>query len=102
MEQYCKSIYLLAPGAPGAITHDAFRNPAVVHQSSSPVNRFIHARSDHMMRSIIAATGCALLLAGCIGDGTSTREPQPLRGDSTEPLQTESTAAVGATFPYVE
>jgi hypothetical protein len=44
-----------------------------------------------MMRLITAATGCALLLAACSGGG-----------DSTEPLQGETSAAVGATFPYVE
>ncbi|HMG57875.1 MAG TPA: glycosyl hydrolase family 28-related protein, partial [Kofleriaceae bacterium] len=54
-----------------------------------------------MMRSIIAATGWALLLAACTGGGTATQEPEPLQGEASEPLQ-ELTAAVGATLPYVE
>ena len=33
-----------------------------------------------MMRSIIAATGWALLLAACTGGGTATQEPEPLHG----------------------
>jgi hypothetical protein len=47
-----------------------------------------------MMRWILAATGCSLFLAACFGGGTSTQEQ--------EPLQSDSTAAVGASFPYVE
>jgi alpha-1,3-glucanase-like protein/F5/8 type C domain-containing protein/CARDB protein/ASPM-SPD-2-Hydin domain-containing protein len=48
-----------------------------------------------MMRSIIGATACALLLAACGGDSPSTtQEPEPRQG--------EAIAAVGATFPYVE
>ena len=52
-----------------------------------------------MMRPVIAATGCALLLAACIGGSTSTQEP--LQGDSTAAVG-DAAAAVGATFPYVE
>src|ERR1041384_5232974 len=55
----------------------------------------MHARSDpHMMRSVIAATGCALLLAACASGSTAAQEPEPLHG--------EITAAAGATLPYVE
>src|ERR1043165_1779672 len=45
-----------------------------------------------MMRSIIATTGCATLLAACAGGGTAPQEP----------LQGETAAAVGASLPYVE
>lgn len=55
-----------------------------------------------MMRSIITASGCAWLVAACIGGGPSTQESEPLQGDSSEPLQAENIAAVGATLPYVE
>jgi len=51
-----------------------------------------------MTRSIIAATGCALLLAACTGDGTSTQAPAPRQA----PRPGVSTGAVGATLPYVE
>src|SRR5262245_28934718 len=52
-----------------------------------------------MMRSIIAATGWAVLLAACTGGGTSPQAPEPPRGDTFQPL---AAAAVGATLPYVE
>src|SRR5438046_458037 len=55
---------------------------------------FVARRDPHMMRSIIDATGCALLLAAWFGGCASTPDPGPLQG--------ESSAAVGATFPYVE
>ena len=50
-----------------------------------------------MMRSIFAATGWAVLLAACTGDGTSPQAPEPLQGESSAAI-----AAVGATLPYVE
>jgi len=55
-----------------------------------------------MMRSIIAATGCAGLLAACFGGGTSTQAPEPLPGERIEALQGDALAAVGSSFPYVE
>src|SRR4051812_11654757 len=49
-----------------------------------------------MMRSMIAASGWAVLLAACTGGG-ATQPPEPARGETVEPL-----AAAGATLPYVE
>jgi hypothetical protein len=67
-----------------------------------------------MMRSLIAATGCALQFAAfaafsastaCMGGGgggPSTEEPASPAGGGAEALESPLTAAVGATLPYVE
>src|SRR6188474_70660 len=100
------------PSIPRHLTspaHQATMGPDIVQSIRfEELDKSIYStRSDRpMMRSIIAATGCAVWLVGCFGGDTPTpgteKASTHLQGDGAELVQGEVAAAVGATLPYVE